>query len=107
MHEIEKTETINRLLDFYEELLTDRQRTVMKYYFQADYSLAEIAEQLGISRNGVYDHIKRAIQSLKNYESKLHLVENYTKRIELYEALKQATDLETVRQLVDQLEDTE
>lgn len=107
MSAIEKTETINRLLDFYEDLLTERQRTIMKCYFQDDYSLAEIAEHLGISRNGVYDHIRRAIETLENYESKLKLVEKYTQRVQIYEALKHATDLETVRKLAERLEDLE
>lgn len=107
MYDYEKTEEINRLLDFYEELLTERQKTIMKYYYQDDYSLAEIAERFGVTRNAIHDHIRRSIKALKNYEKKLKLVEKYTQRVELYEALKEANDHDTVLMLVKQLEDTE
>ncbi|MFD1952704.1 YlxM family DNA-binding protein [Paenibacillus thailandensis] len=69
-----KTTRINALFDFYEPLLTEKQRTFLKYYFLDDYSLGEIASESGISRQAVFEHIKRAENALEEYESKLKLL---------------------------------
>jgi predicted DNA-binding protein YlxM (UPF0122 family) len=69
-----KTNRINLLFDFYEPLLTEKQRTFLKYYFHDDYSLGEIAAEFEISRQAVYEHIKRAESVLESYESKLRLL---------------------------------
>ena len=77
MHEpdaLAKTTRINLLFDFYEPLLTEKQRTFLKYYFHDDYSLGEIAAESGISRQAVYEHVKRAEQVLEGYEAKLMLL---------------------------------
>ena len=70
---LEKTTRINMLFDFYEPLLTDKQRMFLKYYFHDDYSLGEIAAAFNISRQAVYEHIKRAEQALESYERMLGL----------------------------------
>ncbi|MFC5649039.1 YlxM family DNA-binding protein [Paenibacillus solisilvae] len=62
------------LFDFYELLLTDKQQTFLKYYFHDDYSLGEIAAEFDISRQAVYESVKRAEAVLESYESKLHLL---------------------------------
>lgn len=62
------------LFDFYGEILTDKQRDFFDLYYNNDYSLAEIAENVGITRQGVRDIISRAEQILRNMESKLGLV---------------------------------
>lgn len=64
------------LFDFYGELLTERQRQVYTSVVFEDYSLSEVAEELGISRQGVHDMIRRCNRTLEEYEEKLHLVEN-------------------------------
>nr|WP_246427524.1 putative DNA-binding protein [Paenibacillus phyllosphaerae] len=69
-----KTTRINLLFDFYEPLLTEKQRTFLKYYFHDDYSLGEIAAEFEVSRQAVYEHIKRAESVLESYESKLKLL---------------------------------
>lgn len=71
---LSKTNRINLLFDFYEPLLTEKQRTFLKYYFLDDFTLGEIAAESGISRQAVYEHIKRAEQVLESYESKLGLL---------------------------------
>lgn len=81
-------EYINELLPFYIELLTDKQQQILKLYYYENYSLAEIAEDLQITRNAVYDSLKKSINSIKRYEEKLQLLANYKKRIELYERLR-------------------
>lgn len=65
------------LYDFYGELLTERQRQVYENVVLEDYSLSEVAEELGISRQGVHDMIKRCDKALADYEGKLHLVERF------------------------------
>lgn len=65
------------LYDFYGELLTERQQQVYVSVVLEDYSLSEVAEDLGISRQGVHDMIKRCNHTLEEYESRLHLVEKF------------------------------
>lgn len=65
------------LYDFYGELLTKRQQQVYENVLLEDYSLSEVAENLGISRQGVHDMIKRCNKILEGYEEKLHLVEKF------------------------------
>ena len=68
------------LLDFYGQLLTDRTREILELRFQEDMSLAEIAEDLGISRQAAHDCIHRGVGSLTEYEEKLKLVERFTQQ---------------------------
>ena len=65
------------LYDFYGELLTSRQQQVYEDVVLEDCSLSEVAEDLGISRQGVHDMIKRCDKALSDYEEKLHLVEKF------------------------------
>lgn len=65
------------LYDFYGELLTERQQQVYESVVLEDYSLSEVAEDLGISRQGVHDMIKHCNHTLEEYESRLHLVEKF------------------------------
>ena len=58
------------LFDYYGDLLTERQQTCFDLYYNQDLSLGEIAEEAGISRQGVYDTIARAKASLKTMEDK-------------------------------------
>lgn len=67
------------LYDFYGELLTEHQQTIYEDAVFNDMSLGEIAEEQGISRQGVHDLIKRCDKILQEYESKLHLVERFEK----------------------------
>ncbi|AHD05993.1 putative DNA-binding protein [Paenibacillus larvae] len=82
-----KTNRINLLFDFYEPLLTEKQRTFLKLYFHDDYSLGEIAENFNISRQAVYEHIKRAEGTLQDYEKKLKLLAQYQARSMLLQEL--------------------
>lgn len=62
------------LYDFYGALLTEKQRSVMALYHEENLTLAEIADEYGISRQAVHDTLKKAEQALADYESKLNLV---------------------------------
>ena len=76
-NQIKKTLTFGRLFDFYGPLLTDRQQEIIRAYYYQDLSLAEIANNLEISRQAVYDHLSRAKGQLIDYEEKLELVSRY------------------------------
>lgn len=65
------------LYDFYGELLNEHQKSVYEEYVLDNLSLSEIAEELGISRQGVHDLIKRSDKALNEYEDKLHLVSRF------------------------------
>ncbi|MCM1463972.1 MAG: YlxM family DNA-binding protein [Bacteroidales bacterium] len=66
------------LYDFYGELLTPHQQTIYEDAVFHDMSLGEIAQEQGISRQGVHDLIKRCDKILQDYEKKLHLVERFS-----------------------------
>lgn len=65
------------LYDFYGELLTEHQKEIYEDVVLNDYSFSEIAQEQGISRQGVHDLIKRCNKILQDYEEKLHLVEKF------------------------------
>ena len=65
------------LYDFYGELLTEHQKEVYAQVVLEDYSLSEVAKELGKSRQSVHDLIKRSTKTLEDYEAKLHLVEKF------------------------------
>ncbi|GAB2701968.1 YlxM family DNA-binding protein [Paenibacillus thermoaerophilus] len=99
---LEKTNRINLLLDFYEPLLTEKQQTVLRYYYHDNYSLGEISDLFEISRQAVFEHLKRAEQTLEDCESKLGLVEKHQARREALDALRR--ELEHVPGLRERLE---
>ncbi len=80
---------VSVLIDCYGELLTEKQRTLIQYYYNDDLSLSEIAENEGITRQGVRDAIKRAESQLYELESKLGFLE---KQRRLTEAVNQIRD---------------
>ncbi len=101
---VEKHIEITVLLDFYTPLLTEKQAKVMRYYFEENYTLAEIAELEGISRNAVHDNIQKTIRKLHDYEKKLALHEKTVKRQSIVEKLRQVCDNEEAIRLLNELE---
>ena len=85
--EIEKTNRMNALFEFYAALLTDKQMNYIELYYADDYSLAEIAEEFGVSRQAVYDNIKRTEKILEDYEMKLHMYSDYIVRSEIIDRI--------------------
>ncbi|MCK4649076.1 YlxM family DNA-binding protein [bacterium] len=71
----------NLLFDFYGSLLTERQKEFVKLYFCDDLSLGEIARRSKISRQAVYDTLKKARESLEGYEKKLSLARELKRRL--------------------------
>ncbi|HEY4554215.1 MAG TPA: putative DNA-binding protein [Bacillaceae bacterium] len=90
---LEKTTRINYLYDFYQSLLTQKQRSYMSLYYLDDFSLGEIAEEYGVSRQAVYDNIKRTEAMLEEYEEKLLLFQKFQERMSIVAELKNILSL--------------
>jgi len=90
----DKLVQIALLFDFYGQLLTDKQMEIVDMYYNNDLSLGEISEQQGISRQGVYDTLKRAEKTLYEYEEKLGLVDRF---------LKQKESMKKIIEMIDEL----
>ena len=88
------------LYDFYGDLLTDRQKEFYDLYYNEDLSLAEIAENYGISRQGVRDFIVRAEAAMTEIEDKTHLIRRFFRMQDELTAIDAAADrlLDAVRQ---------
>lgn len=74
-----KREEIITLYDIYGNLLTEKQRNYFEDYYYLDLSISEIAENYSISRNGVFDQLKRVCAILEEYEAKMKLNDKYNK----------------------------
>ncbi len=77
---MDKVFEISLLLDFYGQLLTDRQFEILDLHYNNDFTLTEIAEQLSISRQGVFDNEKRGRALLNEYENKLGLLRKFSQQ---------------------------
>lgn len=89
------------LFDMYQSLLTGKQKEYFIMYYYEDFSLGEIASNLNVSRNAVFDVVKKTENILKEYESKLHLYEKKLKREKIYQTLdsKVASDLREIEEI--------
>jgi hypothetical protein len=85
---LERLEEIGKLFDFYSNLLNSKHKEVLELYYFQDMSLSEISEILNVTRQGVFDLLKRAESNLQLYEKNLGLIEK-NKRV--------ITDLEKIR----------
>jgi predicted DNA-binding protein YlxM (UPF0122 family) len=86
---LEKTMRVNDLFDFYQPLLTSKQRRYMTLYYLDDYSLGEIAVHFEVSRQAVYDTLKRTEVLLETFEEQLTLYDKFEQRNQLLSTLKQ------------------
>ena len=95
------------LYDFYGELLTEHQRNIYEGVVFNDMSLSEIAEEQGISRQGVHDLVKRCNKILAGYEEKLKLVQKFNQTKQMDEEIKElagAYKRTGDKSLIDQIE---
>lgn len=109
---LEKTTRMNFLFDFYQALLTEKQRSYMELYYLDDHSLGEIAESYEISRQAVYDNIRRTEAMLEEYEDKLRLLEKFQQRQRMLQELTDAVKdenatLEARLALIEQLKESD
>lgn len=92
MSSVEEIVEQSLLYDFYGELLTEHQRKIYEAAFFENYSLSEIAQDAGISRQGVHDLLRRCDKQLRAYEATLHLVERFAKVKEGIESIVALVD---------------
>lgn len=79
------------LYDFYGELLNEHQRKIYEDFVFNDLSLGEIADEEGISRQGVHDMVKRCTKTLEGYEEKLHLIQKFRSAKQKVESIHRLT----------------
>ena len=79
MNELEKNEILGDLYAYYGRLLTRSQQNYFEDYYYNDLSLGEIAANYHVSRQAVYDNLRRCRKLLKNYEDNLHMKRDYNK----------------------------
>ena len=95
-----------RLYDFYGELLSERQRQIYEYYVIDDLSMTEIADEMGMTKQGVSDHIKRITASMDEYESALHLCDRFDRigsRLDEIARMAGETGVNDIVKLVDEI----
>jgi uncharacterized protein len=80
---LEELNRINLLYDIYAPLLTVRQQEALHLYFSDNYSLGEIAVEYKVSRQAVHDLIRRSLDALEKYETKLELYRKFNDQQEL------------------------
>ena len=85
----EKDYRISYLLDYYGSILTEKQREAIDLYYNADLSLAEIADHVGITRQGVRDAIKRGEETLFEMEGKLGFAVKFEEYRKLFEEISE------------------
>ena len=100
--ELEKTKRVNDLIDLYGTLLTSNQLNILELYYMEDLSLKEISEELNISRNAVFDSLKRSLNILEDYETKLELLKKDEIKNELIEKFDDLTK-EEIKQYIEKL----
>ncbi len=103
---LDKTQLMNHYIDFYGALLTKKQLEIIEYYYQDNYSYAEISEILNTTRSAVYDMIKRVEKILLDYEEKMKLVHQYQMRLVHYRKL-QSLNIKEVNDIVIECLNTE
>ena len=108
MKQFERIVEQTLLYDFYGELLTEHQKLVYENIVFNDLSYSEVAKEQGISRQGVYDLVKRCDKVLEEYEAKLHLIDkflNTKQRVERINDLVQAYRETKEEQIIEQIQD--
>jgi len=89
---IKRKEEIGELLEFYSGLLTKKELGVLELYIQPNYSGAEVARKLRISRQAVHDHIRRSLGRMRRCENKLQLIANYKKNVVMFRKIMSKLD---------------
>ena len=87
-----QTYRMSMLFDFYGDLLTERQKEFYDLYYNEDLSLAEIAENYGISRQGVRDVIVRAEAAMEDIEEKTHIIRRFNQNRKEIAGIEEAAD---------------
>ena len=100
---LEKKTYYNALYAYYKLLLTEKQQQIFEFYYEEDYSISEISEELGISRNAVFDTLKKVVKQLDKYEELLELYKKEQLRNKIYDKYYS----EETKQLINELKEME
>lgn len=103
MMELDEFLEVSTLLDYYKNLLSDKQREYLINHFEEDLSLSEIAKNNDVSRQAVYDNIKRGIKLLKDYEEKLGFHEREKQVYQELLELKKDFKIENLNDIIEKL----
>ena len=98
---LRKLEKYNNLFDVYQKLLTEKQSNYFKMYYQKDYSLQEIADYYQVSRNAVYDQLKKTIAKLSDLEEKLKIVFKNEYRWHQYQRYLETKDEKYLKKMIE------
>lgn len=101
---------LSMLLEIYKDLITEKQKNVLNLYYNQDLSLAEIADEYGISRQAARDNIKNGEKNLLDYESKLGLLDKKIKASKVFEEMdlelsKNEVNKEVIKKLKNKLKE--
>ena len=101
--ELDEFLEVSTLLDYYRNLLSDKQKEYLINHFEEDLSLSEIAKNNGVSRQAVYDNIKRGIKQLREYEEKLGFHKREKKLYSELLELKDNIKIEKLDEIIEKL----
>jgi len=96
-----------RLYDIYGDLLTEKQKQYFQYSYFDDYSLAEVADIMNVSRNAVFDQLKIVVAHLEEYEQVLQIMAKAEKRKAIIEKISRKSEIDSILALVKELEKLE
>ena len=102
--ELDEFLEVSLLLDYYKNLLSDKQKEYMLEHFEEDLSLSEIAKNHNVSRQAVYDNIRRGIKILKTYEEKIGFCQRDRDFMDSLEELRKEFTLAKLDEIVERLE---
>jgi len=103
MNLLDKSIDLINLYDFYQDLLTDKQKAYFEQYYFDDFSITEISENYEVSRNAVHDQLKRTVQKIYDLEDKLHLQQTAKVRMELLHTIQEKNTNKEVEKLLEEL----
>jgi len=104
---LDKSIEISELYDIYQDLLTSKQQEYFEAYYYNDFSITEISDNFGVSRNAVHDQIKKTVQKLYDYENKLKLRNKDKQYQNIFKKIKEVSDSKKVLELIEELEKVE
>src|SRR5699024_435049 len=87
-NDLERTMRMNYHYDFYQTLLTDKQQKYIELYYLEDFQFSEIAEEMVVTRQAVYDNFNRCRDLLEHHQENLCMYKNLYKRLELYQQIR-------------------
>lgn len=104
---LEKTLEIIEVYDLYQALLTDKQKEYFESYYFDNYSITEISENLKVSRNAVHDQLKKTVNKLNDFETKLGLRKSGKEKSIIIKKILEVSKDEEVNKLLTELKKVE